>query len=489
MNRELKRVSAVVLVMFLALFGSTTVIQAFQADALRLDARNTRALYDSYDTERGPILAGSTVIAESVPTGDQFVFQRQYPQGELYAPVTGFFNPTQGSAGLEQYMNDYLSGTSNSQFLDGINRIVAGQAPKGAAVEVTIDPVVQEAAFEALGDRQGAVVAIEPSTGRILAMVSTPTYDPNSLASHDSKSVISTYAALEDDPLDPLVNRATSGDMNPPGSSFKVIVAAAALASGDYTPESTFDNPASLKLPGSDAVVNNFTRSTCGPGDTVTLAEALRQSCNIPFAELGMELGDDALREQAEKFGFNSEMALPTPTGISVYPSDLDAAQTGLTSFGQFEVRATPLQMALVSAGIANDGTVMQPTLVDQVTGRNLEVLKSFEPQVMSEALTEEQCVPLTEMMISAVSDGQSNGARIEGVDVAGKTGTAQNGTSESGADEPYSLWFTGFAPAENPEVAVAVVVENDGNLGRHSSGNIVASPIAKKVIEAVLNK
>ena len=485
MNRELKRVSVVVLVMFFALFGSTTVIQVFQADALRLDARNTRALYDSYDTERGPILAGSTVIAQSVPTGDQYVFQREYPQGALYAPVTGFFNPTQGSAGIEQSMNDYLSGTSNSQFLDSINRIVAGQAPKGAAVEVTIDPVVQQAAFDALGDRQGAVVAIEPSTGRILAMVTSPTYDPNVLASHDSESVIAAYEALDADPLDPLSNRATSGDMNPPGSTFKIVVAAAAIASGKYTPESTFPNPASLQLPGSDAVVYNWTRTTCGPGETVTLAEAIRQSCNIPLAELGMELGDDALREQAEKFGFNSEMALPTPTGVSVYPEQpLDDAQTALTAFGQYEVRATPLQMALVSAGIANKGTVMAPTLVDRVTGRNLEVLKTFEPQVMSEALTEEQCVPLTEMMVNGVSAGQSNGARIEGVDVAGKTGTAQNGD-----DEPYSLWFTGFAPASNPEVAVAVVVENDGNLGHHSSGNIIAAPIAKKVIEAVLNK
>lgn len=484
MNRELKRVSALVLVMFFALFGSTTVIQVLQADTLRLDSRNTRALYDSYDTERGPILAGSTVIAQSVPTGDQYVFQREYPEGALYAPITGYFNPTQGSAGIEKYMNDFLSGTSNSQFLDSINRIVAGQAPKGAAVEVTIDPDVQKAAFDALGDRQGAVVAIEPSTGRILAMASTPTYDPNVLAAHDSQAVITAYEALKADSLDPLSNRATSGDMNPPGSSFKVLVAAAAVESGRYTAESTFPNPVSLQLPGSTATVFNWNRLTCGPGETVTLAEALRQSCNVPLAQLGMELGDDALRETAEKFGFNSKMLLPTPTGVSVYPDDLDDAQTGLTAFGQFEVRATPLQMALVSAGIANEGTVMAPTLVDRVTGRNLEVLKSFEPQVMSDAVSPETAASVTDMMIDSVSSGQSNGARIEGVDVAGKTGTAQNGE-----DEPYSLWFTGFAPASNPEVAVAVVVENDGNLGRHSSGNIVAAPIAKKVLEAVLNK
>ncbi|MET0933918.1 MAG: penicillin-binding transpeptidase domain-containing protein [Mycetocola sp.] len=484
MNRELKRVSVLVLVMFFALFGSTTIIQVLQVDTLRLDSRNTRALYDSYDTERGPILAGGTVIAQSVPTGDQYVFQRSYPEGALYAPITGYFNPTQGSAGIEKYMNEYLSGTSNSQFLDTINRIVAGQAPKGAAVEVSIDPVVQRAAFDALGDREGAVVAIEPSTGRILAMASTPTYDPNVLASHDSQSVITAYEALKADSLDPLSNRATSGNMNPPGSSFKVVVAAAALESGKYTAESEFPNPVSLQLPGSSATVFNWNRLACGPGETVTLAEAIRQSCNVPLAQLGMELGDDALRETAEKFGFNTKMTLPTPTGVSVYPEGLDDAQTGLTAFGQYEVRATPLQMALVSAGLANEGTVMAPTLVDRVTGRNLEVLKSFEPQVMNEAVSPETATSVTDMMINSVASGQSNGARIEGVDVAGKTGTAQNGE-----DEPYSLWFTGFAPASNPEVAVAVVVENDGNLGRHSSGNIVAAPIAKKVIEAVLNK
>lgn len=484
MNKELKRVSMVVLAMFAALFLSTTVIQVAQADALRLDPRNTRALYDSYDTERGPILAGGTVIAQSVPTGDQYAFQRQYAQGELFAPVTGYFSPTQGSAGIEQYMNDYLSGTSNTQFLDTINRIVAGQAPKGAAVEVTIDPVVQQAAFDALGDRQGGVVAIEPSTGRILAMVSTPTYDPNVLASHDSKAVIDAYKMLDADDLKPLSNRATSGDMNPPGSSFKIIVAAAALASGNYTPESEFANPVSFQLPGSSSEVFNWTRAACGPGETVTLREALRQSCNVPMAELAIELGDNAIREQAEKFGFNSTVSVPFPAGKSIYPSNLDDAQTGLTGFGQYEVRATPLQMAMTSAAIGNDGDLMAPTLIDRVTGRNLEVLSSFEPELLRETLNDESCVALTEMMINSVSDGQSNGARIEGVDVAGKTGTAQNGTGE-----PYSLWFTGFAPADNPEVAVAVVVENDGNLGHHSSGNIVAAPIAKKVIEAVLNK
>jgi len=487
-NRELRRVGFVVLAMFLVLFGSTTVIQVLQADSLIADARNTRALYESYDIERGPILAGGEVIAQSVPTGDQFVFQRQYPQGELYGAVTGYYNPTQGSMGIEQSMNEYLSGSSNSQFFDTINRIIAGQPPKGAAVELTIDPVVQQAAWDALGDLRGAVVAIEPSTGRILAMVSKPTYDPNVLASHNTQEMLAAYDALDTDPLQPLVNRAIGGNMNPPGSSFKVVVAAAALANG-YTPDSTFPNPASFRLPGTSTSVTNFTRGTCGPGETVTLAEAIRLSCNVPMAELAIELGDAKIREQAQKFGFNQEFGIPTAVTPSVYPRVLDEAQTGLTGFGQYDVRTHPLEMAMVSAAVANGGQLMQPTLVDQVTGSNLEVLRGFEPKVMSDALDPDLCTQLTGMMVAGVATGQANNARIEGVDVAGKTGTAQNGVDQSGRENPYTLWFTGFAPAENPEVAVAVVVENDGNLGHHSSGNIVASPIAKTVIEAVLNQ
>ena len=485
MNRELRRLSVVVLAMFLALFGSTTVIQVIQAEALAKDARNTRALYDSYDVERGAILASDgTVVAQSVPTGDEFMYQRQYPQADLYSAVTGYYNPTQGSTGIERSMNEYLSGTSNTQFFDTLNRIVAGQAPRGAAVELTIDPVVQQAASDALGDRRGAVVAMNPTTGKILAMVTSPDYDPNTLASHDSKQVLEQYRALNADPLQPLINRAIQGNMNPPGSTFKLVVVSAALSTGDYSPDTELPNPVSYTLPGTSTEVFNFTRGACGPGETVTIAEALRQSCNVPMAELGIKLGDDVIRAEAEKFGFNSGFDIPTAVEGSVYPDDLNAPQTGLSAFGQSDVRATPLQMAMVSAGIANGGDVMNPSLVDRVVGRNFEALQTFEPSVKSTAISEDVAKQMTQMMIANVDTGQANNARIEGVDVAGKTGTAQNGD-----DDPYTLWFTGFAPAANPEVAVAVVVENDGNLGRHSSGNIVASPIAKKVMEAVLNK
>ncbi|MCW4457408.1 penicillin-binding protein 2 [Microbacterium sp. MPKO10] len=486
MNKEMKRVGLVVVAMFLALFVSTTLIQGIQADALAADPRNTRTLYDSYQTERGAILAGDTVLAASEPTGDRFVYQRTYPEGDKYAAVTGYFNPTQGSSGLEHAMNQYLSGTANSQFLDTLNQIIAGQDPKGAAVEVTIDPAVQDAAWEAMQGYTGGLVAIEPKTGRILAMVTTPTFDPNTLAAHDSETVLDTYNSLLDDPAKPLYNRATSGDQNPPGSTFKVVVAAAAFASGDFTPDSKLPNPATYTPPGTSHKIYNATRGTCGSGDEVTISDAIRLSCNIPMAELAVELGDEAIRDAAESFGFNDEnITIPLQCGTSRYPQEgLDDAQTALTGFGQGDVRSTPLQMAMVSAGLANEGTVMTPTLVDRVTGRNLEVLQSFAPTVYNEATTPEVAADVSAAMQLSVRSGAASNATIDGVSVAGKTGTAENGS-----DEPYSLWFTGFAPADNPQVAVAVVIEDGGGKGQSGSGNAIAAPVAKKVIEAVLNE
>ncbi|MEJ3405185.1 penicillin-binding protein 2 [Rathayibacter sp. YIM 133350] len=484
MNRELKRVGIVVLVLFIALFSSTTIIQAVAVDQLTADSRNTRTLYESYQVERGPILVAGNPIASSTPSADNYKWQRNYSNGPLYAPVTGFF-PVNGEAtGIEGSMNDYLSGSSGSQFLTKLERIFTGQKPKGAAVEVSIDPVAQQAAWDALGDYQGAVVVTEPKTGRILAQVSKPTYDPNTLAVHDTKQVNATFDSLVSDPGDPLIDRNRAGDLNPPGSTFKLVVVSAALESGKYTPDSRFPNPGQFQLPGSSSIVINSGGGTCGPGDTVTIADALRLSCNIPMAELAIELGDNAIRAQAEKYGFNVEHHIPMTVEKSVYPSSADDAQTGLSGFGQWEVRATPLQMAMVSAGIANGGIVMQPGLVDQVTNSDLSVIKTFEPQQFGRAISTETAAALTTMMVADVSDGAADNARIDGVEVAGKTGTAENGD-----DEPYTLWFTGFAPANDPKYAITVLVENGGGLGQTGYGNLVAAPIAKKVLEAVLNK
>jgi peptidoglycan glycosyltransferase len=484
MNRELKRVTLLVLVMFLTLFVASSIIQYAQAEALAEDPRNSRTLYESYSVERGPILVGGEPIAFSQPTDDNYRFQRVYANGLLYAPVTGFI-PVNGEAtGLERSMNDVLSGQSSSQFFDSLNRIITGQDPMGASVEVSIDQALQQAAWDALGDYTGAVIVTEPATGRVLAMVTKPTYDPNALAVHSGAAVQETYQALLDDPNDPLFNRATGGDMNPPGSTFKLVVTAAALESGRYTPDSTFPNPATYTLPGSSSIVRNSSGTTCGEGEQVTLADALRLSCNIPFAELGVELGDDAIREQAEKFGFNSEFEIPNLTEQSTYPRGLDDAQTALSAFGQGEVRATPLQMAMVSAAIANGGIVMNPELVDQVTAPDLSPLQQFEPSEFGRAISEETAATMTQMMVNGVQNGAASNARIDGVSVAGKTGTAENGESD-----PYTLWFTGFAPADDPQYAITVLVEDGGGLGQEGFGNGIAAPVAQQVLEAVLNR
>lgn len=484
MNRELRRVGVLVLGMFLALFVSTSIIQVGEQENLQADARNTRTLYASFSVERGQIIAGDQVIAESVPSNDQYKYQRVYAQGDLYAPITGYFTIHGENTGIEGALNDYLSGRASEQFLDRLNGILTGQNPRGATVVTTIDPVVQQAAWDALGDLQGSIVVLEPSTGRILAMVSKPSYDPNLLAGHVQSAVTENYAALVADPDDPLYNRAIGGDMNPPGSTLKVLMTAAALRNG-LTPETELPNPPIFTLPGTTTSITNSNSGTCGGGETVTIADAFRFSCNIPYAQLGAQLGYDALLETAEAFGFgDTGLAIPQRVTRSVFPEPESTAQLMLQSFGQGNVRVTPLQIAMLSAAVANGGELMTPTLVQSITAQDLSPIEDFAPSVYRTPLTAQQAALMTQMMVANVNSGFASGARIDGVEVAGKTGTAQNG-----ADDPYSLWFTGFAPAGNPQVAIAVLLEDGAGRGQSGSGNGIAAPIAKKVIEAVLNR
>jgi len=482
-TKELKRVSVVVLLMFLSLFVSTTVIQAVSADSLKSDARNSRTLYASYSAERGPILVDGEPIAYSQPVDDDYKFQRVYANGPLYAPVTGYLTLNQGNTGIESALNDYLTGTSNDQFFDQVNAILTGQSPKGASVELTIDPVVQQAAYDALGDYQGAVIAIRPKTGEIIAMVSKPTFDPNVLAVHDTDQVIAAYNQLLDDPLDPLINRTLAGALDPPGSTFKLVVASAALETGKYTADSEFPNPATLTLPETTFDISNSDEGTCGPGENATIATAIRLSCNIPMAELGQQLGYRTILDQANKFGFNESIDVPLQSTESYYPRVLDAPQTMLSAFGQYTVRASPLQMAMVSMAIANGGTIMKPNLVESITSSNLTTIQSFQPEVYKQAISQQTAAAMTQMMVDAVANGAASNATIDGVDVAGKTGTAQND------DNPYTLWFTGFAPANDPEVVVAVVVQNGGGLGQDGTSSGISAPIGRKVLEAVLGR
>lgn len=484
MNREIKRVSIVVLMMFIALLVSTSVIQVFQSDALNADPRNTRARNDSYSVQRGSILAGGQPIAESVPSSDVYKYQRVYSNGPMYSAVTGFFPIDGVPTGLEGALNTDLSGNADSQFFDRVNSILTGKNPQGESVETTIDPVAQQAAWNALGNYQGAVVLMQPSTGKILAMVSKPAFDPNTLASHDTSQVLKTYNALLQESDDPLINTAIAGNLNPPGSTFKLIVASAAFQSGKYTEDSTFPNPAALTLPGTSTVVQNDSHTTCGPGATVSIKTALALSCNIPFAELGMQLGSAAIKAEAEKYGFNTHLSIPTAVTPSVYPGYSDLAQVGMSAFGQADDRATPLQMAMVTSGIANGGKVMYPDLVDSIVGANLQPIQTFSPKVFSQAVSSSTADTISQLMVNDVDNGIITNARIDGVSVGGKTGTAQNGPTQ-----PYSLWFTGFAPANDPQYAIAVVVENGGGQGQSGTGNSIATPIARQVLEAVLSK
>ncbi|WP_138314954.1 peptidoglycan D,D-transpeptidase FtsI family protein [Rhodoluna limnophila] len=482
MNRELKRVSLVIFVMFLSLFISSTGIQVISADDLATDQRNVRSIYDSYKTQRGSILVDGKPIAESIPVDDVYRYNRVYSD-EMYSSVTGFFSLYQGATGLESATNSYLTGQNSSQFFEQINALLSGTPVAGASVELTIDPDVQKAAWDALGDKKGAVVAINPTTGNILAMVSKPGFDANELAVHDGATSNANYKALIEDEDGPLLNRAYS-ELYAPGSVFKLVVAAAALESGEYTADSTFPNPSKYTLPGTSTVVMNSGEGKCGGAATVSIADALRLSCNVPFAQLGIALKQNRISSQAGLFGFSKNIEFPMTSVASVYPSGMDDAQTGLSAFGQFDVRVTPLQMAMVSAAIANKGVLMQPNLIENVLTANLSVLHQPSPSVFSQPMSATTAKSMTEMMVGAVSNGVSGNARISGVEVAGKTGTAQNGT-----DQPYTLWFTGFAPANNPQVAVAVVIADGGGLGQSGRGNSLAAPVAKKVMQAVLKK
>jgi penicillin-binding protein A len=483
MNRELKRISALVLLMFTTLFVASSIIQVFQTDNLEADARNQRARADQYSIQRGQILtADGKAIVTSPKSDDTFQFDRKYTNGKLYAAVTGYYNPIGSPTGIEGALNAQLSGTSSDQVLDRLQNIVTGQDPKGASVQLTIQPKVQKAAYDALGSLRGAVVALDPKTGKVLAMVSKPSYDPNLIADHSTG--VAAYDALTNKTVNPLVNRAIAGDLNPPGSTFKLISASAALESGKYTPSSSFPSPTSYTLPGTSEVIQNADGEYCGTAKKASIATALSLSCNIPFAQLGIKLGDDALRTQAEKYGFDKELSIPLKVTPSTYPSGaLDDAQTAQTAFGQYEDRATPMQMAMVAATIGNGGVEMKPNLVEKVVSPSLETMQPFSPEELGRPVSEKTASEVEAMMVASVNSGAARNATIQGVEVAGKTGTAQNGTGQ-----PYTLWFTGFAPATDPKVAVAVVIENGGGLGQSGVGNQVAAPIAKKVMEAVLN-
>lgn len=481
MNAPIRKLAVVVFAMFAALLIATTYIQFVQADELRDKPGNRRTLLSNYSRDRGAILVDGSPIARTVDSADQLRRMREYPQGELYAHTTGYYSFIYGAgAGLESARNALLSGTDDLLFYRRIVDLVTGTPPTGATLELTMDPAVQEAAAQALGDRRGAVVALDPQSGAILAMVSHPTFDPNRLASHRLGQVEDAWTELNADEGRPLVNRAIAGDLYPPGSVFKLVVAAAALESGDYEPDSLLEAPLRYTLPNTTTELPNFGGSACGPTDEVSLADSVRVSCNTAFAWLAGELGSEAIAEQAEAFGFGQSLQIPMPVTPSSYPTELDDAQLALTGIGQYDVRVTPLQVAMVSAAIANEGVVMEPHLVRTVRDQDLNTIAQTEPQELSEAISPATATELTAMMESVVTDGSGSSAALPGVAVAGKTGTAEFGSTGAA-----HAWFTGFAPADDPQIAVAVIVESASDDWTGETGGVVAAPIARAVLEA----
>ena len=496
MNKPIRTISVFCLLLFLALMLNATYLQYWQAGALNEDPRNRRVLAESFSSERGAILVGEggqgrTAIAESEPSNDQYDFQRKYPEPFKYAHLTGWFSYF-SQTGLELTQNSVLSGDDSRLFVTNLVDLISNSSSKGGSVQLTLDPQAQTAAFEglsALGPGvQGSVVALEPSSGRILAMASLPSFDPNELASHDFGAVAKRAEELGKRDDDPLLNRAIQTRL-PPGSTFKLVTAAAAIESGNYDADSQVPGGSTYQLPqtsGETGLIDNEGRD-CGT-DQIPFTQAMGQSCNTTFARLAVEVGADAMLEQAEQFGFNDGQYLEDlpNQATSNFPEGMNPPETGQSGIGQFEVAATPLQMAMVSAGIANGGTVMRPYLVDAVLTPELDVLPRTDPSELSEAVSPETAQDLTALMTYTVSQGTASPASMadQGIEVAGKTGTAQSGVPEV---PPYA-WFTSFAPADDPQVAVAVMIQKAPGTARGEiAGGALGGPIAKAVMEAVI--
>jgi peptidoglycan glycosyltransferase len=502
MDRLIRRLGLALTVLFLLLIAQISYLQVFHAGAIADNPANaTRQLIAEYRVDRGPILAadGKTELAYSRKSRGELVYQRVYPDGPLYSGITGFYSLVYGRTGLESAMNSYLSGDAPELAAQTFSDLLLGRPKKGGAVVTTIDPALQQAAARALGNEPGAVVALNPQTGDILALVANPTYDPNPLSSQDPKVVRRTWEHLNADPNHPLTNRAVA-ELFPPGSTFKLVTASAALQNGDTT-STRYPNPHTLDLPLTNSTIQNFGGEICPGGSTTDLLTAFTDSCNVIFGEVGLKLGAQKLSDQANAFGFCPTD--PTTSGACLQPTvpvipfgQSSWFQTGrfpeasyfqgrdpevaISAIGQDNDLANPMQMALVGQAIANNGQEMVPKLVNEVRDASGRVVKTYDPQVYGHPISSRTASEMTTMMENVVSSGTGTAANIPGCNVAGKTGTAQHATGAA----PHA-WFVSFAPNPNPKIVVAVIVLDGGSLGQEATGGQVSAPIAKQVIEA----
>jgi penicillin-binding protein A len=482
LNRQIVKLFAFTVILFAVLIGFTSYWAVFDAQALKKKDANKRPLLEQQQIRRGRILAADgTLIARSVPKGrdESLRYVRRYPEGGLYGHPIGYSFVRQGDSEFEEYHNEELVG-EESEFTSILDEL-RGLEQEGNDVVTNIDPVVQRTALESLeAAGLGAVVAIEPSTGRVRAMVSNAPYDPNLVPEH--------LKTLFNDPASPLVNRATQGQY-PPGSTFKVVTAAAALDSGVITAETPIDAPGTLDVQGIP-LQNDFNESFSG----LTLDGALTNSVNTWFAQVGEKVGQTTLFDYMDRFGFDSKPAIDLPDeqlstsgifdeGTLLGPRDpIDIARVAI---GQERLLVTPLQMAEVAAAVANGGKLMRPQIWSRVVDPDGRVTKRLDPSEYSQPISEETAAELTTAMEGVVSEGTGTNAAIPGVAVAGKTGTAETPGNEScgGGIEENQAWFIGFAPADDPKIAIAASVECTEQFG-----NDVAAPIFREVAEAVLS-
>ncbi|MFF8310572.1 peptidoglycan D,D-transpeptidase FtsI family protein [Streptomyces lydicus] len=494
MNRPLRHIAVFCGVLVLALLARATWVQFVQGDDLANDPNNRRVKIEAFSYPRGNIIVGGRPVTGSVATSGDFKYKRTYKDGPMYAPVTGFASQAQGTTFLEGIYNKLLSGKDDRLALKRAQDILTGEKPRGADVITTIDPKAQKAAYKGLTDlnAKGAVVALDPRSGRVLALASTPSYDPSVFAGI-SNSEGRKFKALDADKSKPLNNRALR-ETYAPGSTFKILTAAAALEHGVVSDiDASSGAPAPYQLPLSTTKIGNDVAGA--PCDKASLKTGMQWSCNNVFLDTALKVGKDKMRETAEKFGFNSDVydeefgdLLATK---SLYPKTLDKPQTALTGMGQGSLTSTPMQMAMVAAALANDGKLMTPHLVDELRGPDLSTMQKFEPKLMSQAVSAGTAKKVQEMMEYTVDKGTASKAAIDGVTVGGKTGTAQHGANVND-ERPYA-WFVSYAKQSDGSspVAVAVFVDpKDMDIPRSEiAGGKLGGPIAKQVMQAVLGK
>jgi peptidoglycan glycosyltransferase len=490
-NRPIKKVAIFCLALFAVLFVNANYIQVINAASYSSHSDNRRNLIYAFQNPRGQIIVDGKAIATSTPTtGSTLKYLRQYTNGPLYAQATGYYSVNFGSTSIEKFENPLLSGTDSRLATQQFMNTLENKGKTGGSVVLTLNAKAQQAAYDGLAalgngkEIEGAVVALDPKTGAILALVSAPSFDPNKLASHDTTEESKAANALAADPLQPNLDRALA-QTYPPGSTFKIITSAAAMdngINGQPVDENTvIQSPLNtLQLPQSTATLSNDAGETCG---NTALINAFTLSCNTVYGQIGLDLGGSKLQAEAQKWGFNTTgPSVPMNASTPVFPSNISQAQAAQSAIGQFNVRMTPLQGAMMAAGVANGGVIMAPYLVKQELDTKGNVMDTTTPKQLYNPITSDQANQLKDMMVSVVQNGTGTKAQINGVQVAGKTGTAQRGVGQNAL-----AWFLSFAPANDPKVAVAVLVQDDDPNAGDIFGGSLAAPIAKDVIQAVL--